>query len=201
MVRVTIELDDVECNGKQSVFWWQYDKFYMLTTFSASGANPSSTAVTQSQLSNPVTIGNHQDLAIPPGPLVVFDALLPLDGTIRGGFTAYNGGIADDDIAQFVSWAGAIAAQVAQQLVQDSVDSGDLPMVAGATILYWGTQAFLALLAPSDNPTELGNQPIEITANGPQTQPETLSFIQNSGPGHTWNYLIHYTITRTFTSA
>jgi hypothetical protein len=200
MVRVTIQLNDVYCNGTQAVWGWQQDTFYMLTTFSASGPTPTSAVVTQSQLSDPVSIGNNQDRAISPGPLVVFNALLPLDGTIRGGFTGFNRGIADDQIAQFASWGFSIAKKVGDQLYNESVESEDLPMEGGATILSLGAQAFLALLGPSDNPTQLGKQAIEISSNGPQVDPETLSFVQTNGPGNTWNYLIHYTITRTFTS-
>jgi hypothetical protein len=198
MVRVVIQIDDVQCNGKQSVFWWQFDKFYMVTTFSASGPTPRSAVVTQSQISQPVQIKNNQDLALSDGSLVVLDALVPLDGTIRGGFIAFNGGVATDEIAQFASWVFTITKNVANQLQNDSVDSANLYLETGARILSLGSQAFLALLAPSDNPTRLGYQPIEITANGKETDPETLTFIQKNGPGSTWNYLIHYTIIRTF---
>ncbi len=201
MVRVVIQLDDVFCNGKQSVWPWQRDKFYMLTTFSASGPMPTSAVVTQSGLSTPIAIGNSQDLAIPPEPLVVFNALLPLDGTLRGGFTAFNGGISDDQVAQFATWVFTIAKQVGDQLKNDAIDSENLPLEEGATILSLGSQAFLALLGESNNPTQLGKQAIEITANGSQIDQETLSFVQNSGPGSTWNYVIHYTITRTFTGS
>ncbi|HEY1353946.1 MAG TPA: hypothetical protein VGF67_30410 [Ktedonobacteraceae bacterium] len=198
MVKVVIQIDDVECNGKQAVYPWQRDKFYMVTTFSASGPTASSAVVTQSQISHPVDINNNQDLALSDGPLVVFDAQVPLDGTIRGGFTAFNGGVAIDEIAQFASWVFTITKNVAGQLQDDAVDSANLPLETGARILSLGSQAFLALLAPSDNPIQLGHLPIEITANGKGVDPETLTFIQNSGPGSTWNYLIHYTIIRTF---
>lgn len=200
MVRVQIELNDVVCNGKQAVWVWQQDIFYMMTTFSASGPTASSAAITQSHISDPITMDNHQKDAIPPGPLVVFDAVLPQSGIIRGGFTAYNGGIANYSFAQLIGLGNSVAETVGDKLLKQAIDSENLAAIAGAAILDLAIHAFATLFDTSNNPTLLGKQDENISANGSSVDHESLSFVQNDGPGNTWNYQIDYTILRTIMS-
>ncbi len=200
MVRVQIELNDVVCNGKQAVWFWQQDIFYMMTTFSASGRTAKSAVITQSHVSEPITMDNNQEDAIPPGPLAVFDAVLPSNGVIRGGFTAYNEGIANDAFGQLVDSGDSVAETVGDDLLEQAIDSEDLPGIAGAAILDMAIQAFAQLFDTSNNPTQLGEQDENIPVNGPSVDSGSLSFVQNNGPGSTWNYQINYTILRTYVS-
>jgi len=198
MVRVTLMVTSIQCNGKVSVWALQLDNPYLLTTFVGSGALPRDQVLTQSQVSRPVEMNNNQELPPDPHPFVAFSALLPLDGTLRGGLTLYDEGISADEIAQFASWGIQIAQRVGNDLLNEGVDSGQLPQIVGAIILNLAAQTFLSLLSSSDNPLELGHMPLEIAADGPASFTDSMTFIRNDGPGHTWNYVVGYTITRAF---
>lgn len=198
MVRVTLTITTIQCNGKISVWSLQLDKPYVLTTFAGSGANPTDPILTQSQVSRPVEMNNNQNLPPDPHPFVAFSALLPLDGTLRGGLTLYNEGVSADEIAQFASWGMQIAQKVGNDLLDQGVNSGQLPQIVGSIILNLAAQIFLSLLSSSDSLTELGHMSLEIAANGPGSFTDSMTFIRNDGPGHTWNYVVNYVITRSF---
>lgn len=191
-------ITSIQCNGKVSVLLWQLDKPYILTTFVGSRAHPRDPVLTQSQVSRPVEMNNNQELPPDPHPFLAFSALLPLDGTLRGGLTLYDEGVSADEIAQFASWGIQIAQRVGNDLLGEGVDSGQLPQTIGAVILNLAAETFLSLLSSSDSPLELGHMPLEIAADGPTSFTDSMTFIRNDGPGHTWNYVVSYTITRAY---
>jgi hypothetical protein len=89
MVRITVQLVDVYCAYKQNVFGY-HDQFYMMTAFVAPDVDPKAQPHPQALLSLPLDITNKQDLNLPQSYLLVFDGLVPQQGAVIGGFTAYN---------------------------------------------------------------------------------------------------------------
>jgi len=197
MVRITIQLVDVFCNHKQNAFG-QHDSFYMMTTFAAPGPNPKSRPDTQALLSLPLDITDGQDLNLPQSHLLVFDNLVPLQGSIRGGFTAYNDkqGLTWNNINL---WTSAIAKQVGDQFLKDSVDSESLQLMAASAVLDLGVNIWYQIAQMTrDNSNQLGLQDLVVQASGPPSQDGVLNF-HNDGTLfgiNGWDYTVRYHITR-----
>lgn len=197
MVRITVQLVDVFCNHKQNAFGF-HDQFYMMTTFVAPTLNPAAEPNTQAQLSQPLDITSGQDLALPQSHLLVFDGLVPVQGSLRGGFTAYNDkqGLTWQDIDQ---WVSGIARSVGNKFLDESIDSGDIETIAAAAVIDLGVNAWYVLAhLSSNNSNQLGDQSLVIPASGPPSQDGVLHFYNGGGPFgiNGWDYTVRYHITR-----
>lgn len=198
MVRVTIQLVDVLCGAKQNAFGF-HDQFYMLGTFVAPGAEAKDPLHTQSQLFQPLDITNGQDLQVPQSPLIIFDGLIPKQGSIKGGFLAYNDskGLAWSNIN---AWVASIAQIVGDELLKKSFDTDSLPTIAAAAILDLAAHAWYGLAdIDSSSANKLGEQDLVIRADGLSSEDEVLNFSNPGGLGGfgSWNYTVRYHITRT----
>lgn len=198
MVRITVQLVDVFCNHKQNALGY-HDSFYMMTTFAAPGSNPKARPDTQALLSLPLDITDGQDLNLPQQYLLVFDSLVPLQGSIRGGFTAYNdkNGLTWSNINL---WTSEIAKQVGDQLLEDSVDSESLQVTAASAVLDLGVNVWYEIAQMTkDNSNQLGLQNLVVSASGPPSQDGVLNFHHDGGLGGfgQWDYTVRYHITRT----
>lgn len=202
MVRITVQLVDVFCNHKQDAFGF-HDQFYMMTTFAALVLNPKTRPYTQALLSSPLDITDGQDLSLPQSHLLVFDGLVPPQGSIRGGFTAYNdkNGLTWSNINR---WTSEIAKQVGDQLLEDSVDSESIQLMAASAVLDIGVNVWYQLAQMTkDNSNQLGLQDLVVQASGPPSQDGVLHFYNPGGlfGVNGWDYTVRYHITRTPTTA
>lgn len=198
MVRITVQLVDVVCNHKQNAFWY-HDQFYMMTTFAAPRSDPKAHVNTQAQLSLPRDITSGQDLALPQSHLLVFDGMVPPQGSIRGGFTAYNDkqGLTWNEIDR---WVATIARSVGNKLLEKSLESGNIQTIAALAVLDLGVNAWYVLAKLNkDNSHQLGEQDNVIPASGPPSEDEVLHFYNSGFLGgiNGWDYTVHYHITRT----
>jgi hypothetical protein len=202
MVRITVQLVDVFCNHKQNAFGF-HDQFYMMTTFAAPTSNSAAAPDTQALLSQPLDITSGQDLALPQSHLLVFDGLVPVEGSLRGGFTAYNDkqGLTWQDIDE---WVSGIARSVGNKFLDESIDSGDIGTIAAAAVIALGVNAWYVLAhLSSDNSNQLGDQSLVISASGPPSQDGVLHFYNGGGwfGVNGWDYTVRYHITRTQVTA
>lgn len=198
MVRVTVQLVDVVCDHKQNAFGY-HDSFYMMTAFAAPQANPQARPVTQAQLSLPLDITSGQDLELPQSHLLVFDGLVPLHGSARGGFTAYNDkhGLTWNSIDL---WVAKIAKSVGDKLFEDSIDSAELGAIAAFAIIDIGVNVWYALAGlTKDNSNQLGKLNLDIPASGPPSEDGVLHFYNAGGwfGVNGWDYTVKYHVTRT----
>lgn len=192
-----MQLVDVYCNHKQNAFGY-HDKYYMMTTFADSQPNPKAQPNTQALLSSPLDIDSGQDLKLPQDHLLVFDDLVPLQGFAKGGFTAYNDkqGLTWADINK---WIAEIAKTVGNKLLEDSIDSGDIGVIAAAVILDLGVNAWSSIANLSnDNSNQLGEQDVVVPASGPPSEDGVLHFYNPGGAFGIggWDYTVKYHITR-----
>lgn len=198
MVRITIQLVDVFCGSKENAFGF-HDHFYMMTTFAAPGPNPKAKLHTQSQLFQPLDITSGEDLPVTQSPLVVFDGLVPQQqGSVRGGFTAYNDtqGLAWGNIEV---WVADIAQTVAGGLITSGIDSGNFYEIGAGVILDLGVKAWYATAdLNSGNAHQLGKQDLVVLASGPPSEDIVLHFYNSGGflGAGGWDYTVRYHITR-----
>ncbi|HEU5379343.1 MAG TPA: hypothetical protein VFV38_28305 [Ktedonobacteraceae bacterium] len=171
----------------------------MMTTFAAPRSDPKAHVNTQAQLSLPRDITSGQDLALPQSHLLVFDGMVPPQGSIRGGFTAYNDkqGLTWNEIDR---WVATIARSVGNKLLEKSLESGNIQTIAALAVLDLGVNAWYVLAKLNkDNSHQLGEQDNVIPASGPPSEDEVLHFYNSGFLGgiNGWDYTVHYHITRT----
>lgn len=200
MVRITIQLVDVFCGTQQNVnAFGIHDQFYMLGTFVAPRAKSNNPLNVQSQLFQPLDITSGQDLSVPQSPLIVFDGVIPEQGSIKGGFLAFNDkkGLAWSNIN---TWVAAVAQIVGDELLKQSFDTGNFPIIAAAAVLDLAAHAWYGLAdIDSGSADKLGEQDLIIRTNGPPSEDEVLDFSNPGGFGGfgSWSYTVRYHITRT----
>jgi hypothetical protein len=193
MVRVTITLVDVLCDIKENGFW-SHDQFYMMSTFSAPDKSSKSQAITQPHLLQSMDITSGQDLKLS---LTVFDGQVPLQGQVKGGFTAYNDTqqLAWENIA---SWTDDIGQAVAGALTQEGIDSGNLGTFASGVLLDLAVKAWYGTAnLNSDNAHQLGEMAFIVPASGLPSETQVWHFNHYASAFDNWDYTVKYQITRT----
>jgi hypothetical protein len=191
---VTIKLLDVYCSEKEDSLW-SPDHFYMLTAFTAPAQNPKASADSQSELSQPLQIVSGQDL---PLSLTIFNGLVPINGSVTGGFTAYNDtqGMAWDNISE---WIIDVGQAISADLVQEGIDSANIGEVTAGALLALAVNAWYQTAnLSSSNANDLGEEEITVPASGAASEDDTLHFHNDGGlfGAGGWDYTAKYEITR-----
>ncbi len=197
MVRVTIKLVDVFCGTKENALF-SHDQFYMMTTFASPDKDRKARASTQSQLSQPIDITGGQEARLD---LMVFDGLVPQQGSVTGGLTAYND-TQNLEWANIQSWSVDVAQTVAGGLINAGIDSGSLGTVAAGVILDMAVKAWYATAnLSSDNAHQLGKMELTVPASGLPSDDEVWHFSHTNSVLDNWDYTVRYQVTRTLVPA
>jgi hypothetical protein len=196
-VRVRIELLEVHCiQDTETVA--DSDLFYAVTAFSGGAAENS-----RSTLTRPIAINIDETKSFGNLERVIFDARIPVRGTIRGGLTAFN-----EDFSKDWTRRDAMVDKATRAVAAAVTASKDSSIVKAESIL----KAAFEVYDPSflwtsrrgndgklyiDKDTQLGQIELNIPADGPAVETKIWKMVEKTVGANTYEYAVHYRIVRT----
>ena len=199
LVNVTVQLLGATCQDR-GVDLSCVHRFYLLGALVAPDpASPEARVISQAQVTPPMEIGSGKAAMFSGGNQLLFVGMVSPGAALMGGLVAYDD-MKGLNTTMLSTWSGQVAGDVAAQLQQKGITSGNLESRSSAKqILGFAAKAWLARAnLDSDSAEMLGRQQLTIPATGGASEPKSLELIQrpNASSGEGSDYTVQYQITR-----
>lgn len=183
-VQVKIELIDVNCGNTEDVTG--ADDFYIVSALSAGTDETSKSAVTK-----PFKINDGQTKKIAEDQRVLFDAKVPVQGTIRGGMKMF-----DEDYAKDWAKQKEMAEKATNAVSSAAEKLGGPPGVKAGAVLKAAFEVYNGI-ASLDKDDVLDEIELNIPADGPAEETKEWKKVERGIGFSTWDYTVRYRIVRT----